>query len=171
MIESRLGKASIVICLLVLGGLLVVRAPERKRSILYPMAAGLVLAALYIAVSVKTWSPPPRSSIVGDVDEFIAAVPSHFAEFGRWGQSRGLQDGLTAVALAEWIWNHREEIGERWSDMLRPTVAAYGEAVRRADARAVWAKRRGDVVVELPRRPWTRTWVALEVHDNVFSDV
>ena len=171
MIESRLGKAAIITCLLVLGCLLVVRAPARKRSVLYPIAGALALTALYIGARVRTWSPPPPSSIVGDVEEFIAAASSHADEFVRWGQSRGLQDGLPPEALAEWMWNHREEIGERWSEMLRPAVAAYGQALRRSDPRAVWAKRRADVVVEVPGRPWTRTWVAREVHDNVFSDV
>jgi hypothetical protein len=170
-IESRVGKATIVICLLVLAGLLVVRAPERNRRILHPMAAGLALGALYVAVRVKTWAPPPRTSIVGDVDEFIAAVPSHASEFGHWGAPRGFRTGMTGVALAECMWNHREEIAERWSEMLRPAVAAYGEAIRAGNTRAVWAKRRGDVVVHVPGRPWTRTWVARDVHDNVFSDV
>jgi hypothetical protein len=109
--------------------------------------------------------PEPRpglapGSAVGDADAFLGDVTGLAGEFDAWASTRGLVSAAPPSDLREWIWEHRDDIGDDWDKLFRPTVAAYGESLRRKDPRAVWSRRAGDVVVEVPGRPWTRTWVA-----------
>lgn len=85
MIESRFGKIAIASSLFVLAALLVVVAPLHKRRGFYAVSSGFALAALYVAVRVKTWAPDPPSSIVGDADQFIADHAAHIDRFEAWG--------------------------------------------------------------------------------------
>jgi hypothetical protein len=78
---SRSGKLGIVSVILVLAVLLAVVAPAHKRRGFYVVSSGLALVALYIARRVKTWDPPPPTSIVEDVDGFIADHGAHTARF------------------------------------------------------------------------------------------
>ncbi len=171
MIESKVGKYSIVVAMLVLAALILARATERKRAVPYAIAGVLVVWATYVGIRARPWTPPPPSSILGDVDEFLQQVPAQAASFSRWAATHGLTRLLPPQALEEWIWDHREAIGEDWHAMVKPTVAAYGESLRAARPELAWAKRGGDAVLEVPGWPWTRRRVAVEVHDNVFSDV
>jgi hypothetical protein len=171
MIESRAGKYSIMAVMVILSGLILVRATERKKPVPYALAGVLVVWAAIIGFRSKLREMPPAGSILGDVDDFLASVPVHAEKFTRWGSARGLAMPLEPEALEEWIWDHREIIGADWPTMLRPTVAAFGECLRLAHPKLAWAKRGGDAVLEVPGRPWTRRRLALEVHDNVFSDV
>ena len=83
----------------------------------------------------------------------------------------GLQAGARPDDLREWIWEHRDDIGNDWGNLFRPAVAAYGESLRKSDPRTIWSHRGYDVLVEIPGRPWTRIWVATEIHDTIYADV
>ena len=148
-------------------------AKPSRRWAGYLLAGMFSLPAIYVLLRVHPRSLPAQSrgSILGDVDSFLAQVPDLSRRFEQWATPRGFVVSMGAREFERWIWKHREEIGSEWPEFLPLTTAAYGEALRAQDARAVWRKRSGDAVVEIPGRPWTRRKVAVEVHDIVFTDV
>jgi len=174
MIETRWVKVVVVLTFFSLSVVLAVNASPWRRHIAYPLAAGLALFAAYVLVRVKIPEPrptPPPGSALGDVDSFLADIPSVAERFHVWAGSLGLGAVARPADLREWIWEHRDAIGDDWDTLFRPTVAAYGECLRKSDPRAVWSKRNGDVVVEIPGRPWSRTWVATEVSETLDVDI
>lgn len=174
MIETRWVKALVVVTFFSLALVLAMRASPRRRHVAYPMAAGFAAVATYVLVRVKIPEPRPSEppgSPVGDVDSFLASIPMLEQHFQAWASGLGLQAIGRPAELREWIWEHRDNIGDDWDTLFRPAVAAYGECLRKTDSRVVWCKRKGDVAVEIPGRPWTRTWVATEIYETLYADI
>ena len=174
MIETRWVKILVVLTFLSLSLIVFVKASPRRRHIAYPIAAGCGLIAVYVLLRVKIPEPRPSlppGSAVGDVDSFLRSVASLAEQFQAWASTKGLQSGDRPADLREWICEHRDDIGDDWDNLFRPVVAAYGESLRKRDHRAVWSRRAGDVVVEIPGRPWTRKWVATEIYETLYADL
>ena len=172
MIESRFVKWFVVVGLFGVATFFVLNAKPARRSIAYVIAGVFALPALYVLVRVHPRDQPlTQRSILGDVDAFIPRVPELARRFHEWGRSRGLRDDHDPSQFLEWVWRNRELIGADWPSMLPLVTAAYGELLRRKDARTRWAIRRGDAVIERPRRPWSRTRVAYVIHETVFLDI
>jgi hypothetical protein len=174
MIETRWVKSFVVVAFLAVSVVFAVQTSPHRRHVGYPVAAGFAAVGLYVLVRVKipeARPPLPEASPVGDVDLFLASIPSLEHRFQAWALGHGLKTIGRPAELREWIWEHRDNIGDKWDSLFRPAVAAYGECLRKTDVRAVWCKRKGDVVVEIPGRPWTRTWVAIEVYETLDADI
>jgi hypothetical protein len=169
MIESPAGKRAISILLAVLGVILAASSP-RKPHVVYPIAAAFGLAAAYVAVRVKTWTPPRSEWPFGPAASFIAAVPIHVAEFRVWTERNGLRSPpASRTSLDEWIWKNREALGGAWPAIAAGLTATYGEALRRDNSRLRWAVRREDAVLRGPLG--LKRLVLNEVHDAVYADV
>lgn len=174
MIETRWVKSLVVVAFLAISIVLAAQASPRRRHVAYPIAACFAAIGVYVLVRIRipeARAPEPPGSPVGDVDSFLAAIPRLEQQFQGWAVGFGLKVVGKPAELREWIWEHRDDIGDDWDNLFRPAVAAYGECLRRTDPRAVWSKRKGDVVVEIPGRPWTRSWVAIEVYETLYADI
>jgi hypothetical protein len=172
-IESRGVKWFVVVALLSVGAYFVVNAKPSRRGVSYIIGAVFAAPALYVLLRVHPRTTPrsTQASILGDVPAFLARVPELDRQFQEWGASRGLRRIHEPGAFLEWLWKHRSAVGRDWNTMLPMATAAYGELIRRKQPRAQWAIRGGDAVVEIPRRPWSRTRVAYEIHETVFLDI
>jgi hypothetical protein len=174
MIETRWVKTFVGVALLAISVVFAIQASPRRRHLAYPIAGCFAAIGLYVLVRVRipeARPPEPPGSPVGDVDSFLATIPQLEQQFQTWASSLGLKSVGRPAELREWIWEHRDNIGDEWDNLFRPAVAAYGECLRRTDQRAVWSKRKGDVLVEIPGRPWTRSWVAVEVYETLYADI
>lgn len=168
MIESPAGKLTISLLLAILSLLLATSSP-RKPRVVYPVAAVFGIAAVYVAVRVKTWRPPSVASPLGSASAFIAAVPRHLAEFSAWAEGAGLSSPpVVRASLDEWIWTNREALGAAWPAVAPGLTATYGEALRREHARLHWAVR-GDAPVLRGRFGLSRR-VLNEIYDAVYAD-
>jgi hypothetical protein len=154
-IESRAVKWFVVTSLLAVAAYFAVGARPSRRIVGYLLGGIFAAPALYILVRVHPRAAPPRApgSILGDVDAFLAEVPQLALRFRDWAKARGLNERAEPDRFLEWVWEHREAIGAEWGTMLPMAAAAYGEILRNKDHRAVWNKRRGDAIVEIPGRP------------------
>lgn len=173
MIESRWVKWWVVISMLSVAGFFAISTKPERRHAGYALAVVFAAPALYVLFRVH---PRParsrnRGSLLGDVDVFLAQVPELSSRFFGWAVPRGLAESPDAARFREWVWEHREAIGMDWEAMLPLVSAAYGEVLRAERPGAVWSKRAGDAVVEVPGRPWARRRVAIEMHEIVFLDI
>lgn len=173
MIQSPIVKWFVVSALLGVAAYFVVASKPSRRFMAYALGGVFAAPAVYVLVRVHPRKAPPstRGSLLGDVDSFLPKVPELALRFREWAKPRGLSESAEPYQFLEWLWRHREAIGAQWETMLPMAAAAYGEFIRSKDRRTVWTIRGGDAVVEVPGRPWTRTRVAIEVHDTVFLDV
>jgi hypothetical protein len=165
-------KWFVVVGLLGVATFFVFNAKPARRNIAYAIAGLFAAPGVYVLFRVHPRAQPlTQRSVLGDVDAFLPRVPELARRFHEWGRSRGLRDDHDPSEFLEWVWKNREPIGEDWPSMLPMVTAAYGELIRKQDARAKWAIRRGDAVIEIPRRPWSRTRVAYVIHETVFLDI
>jgi hypothetical protein len=111
--------------------------------------------------------PQPIGTTVGPADEFIASVATHAARFEEWARERRLAVPRTEEDFARLFQEHEAIIRD---ELLVPTIAAYGEAVRKKMG-GVWSKavlfNRGEPVVVKPGRPWSARRVILEVLEGL----
>lgn len=102
------------------------------------------------------------ASTVGPADDFIASVPAHAQRFHEWALAKGLTP-KTEEDFQRIFEEHESIIRD---ELLVPTIAAYGEAVR-AKMGGVWRKaellHRGEPIVAKSGRPWTARRIILEV--------
>lgn len=169
MIESPIGKVTISFLLAAVSLLLSISSPRRPK-VVYPIAAVFGLAAVYVAVRVKTWRPPRSTSPLGDAAAFIAEVPTHVATFRAWAEGAGISSPPDdRASLDEWIWNNRETLGAAWPGVAPGLTATYGEALRRDHSKLYWAARRDDAV--LRSRFGLSRMVLNEVYDAVYADL
>lgn len=171
MIESRRGKWAVVCLLLILSAVLATSRPKKPQTV-YPTALILGLTALGLAWRVKSAPPIPSSFPLGDPQAFIASVPRHVSGLEGWADDRGLQrPPLSLAAMEEWLWSNREALGQEWPTLMQGLTAAYGEALRAADASRHWSVRKGEPAIV------SSAWMAparsafAEVHDAVFADL
>lgn len=109
----------------------------------------------------------PIRDAVGPPDEFIASAATHAARFEQWASGRGLAVPQTEEDFVQFFQEHEPIIRD---EVLVPTIAAYGELVRKKMG-GVWSKavlfNRGEPVVVKPGRPWTARRVILEVLEGL----
>jgi hypothetical protein len=171
-IESRSVKWFVVVALFGIATFFVLNAKPARRHVAYVIAGVLAAPAIYVLLRVHPRvQPASQRSILGDVDAFLPRVPELARLFHEWGRSRGLREDHDPSQFLEWVWKNRDPIGADWRSMLPMVAATYGELIRKKDTRARWAIRRGDVVIEVPRRPWSRIRVAYVIHETVFLDI
>jgi hypothetical protein len=91
----------------------------------------------------------------------------HAARFEQWARSRGLAVPQTEEDFIQFFQEHEPVIRD---EVLVPTIAAYGELVRRKMG-GIWSKavllNRGEPVVAKPGRPWSARRVILEVLEGL----
>lgn len=111
--------------------------------------------------------PQPIATTVGPPDQFIASVATHASRFEQWARSRGLAVPQTEEDFIQFFQEHELIIRD---EILVPTIAAYGELVRKKMG-GIWSKavllNRGEPVVVKPGRPWSARRVILEVLEGL----
>lgn len=111
--------------------------------------------------------PQPIATTVGPSDEFIASVATHAARFEEWARGRGLAVPKAEEDFIQFLQEHELIIRD---EILVPTIAAYGELVRKKMG-GIWSKavllNRGEPVVVKPGRPWSARRVILEVLEGL----
>jgi hypothetical protein len=169
-IQTRLGKYAIVGALALLS-LVFATARAKKPRIVHSLAACFALAALAIAVRVKVAKALPPTAPVGDPAAFIAAVPAHVAALQAWCTGHHVPPPPTALAAwDEWLWTHREALGEEWDVTAPWLVAAYGELLRIANPRLKWVVRGVEPTVASRAGSWWSKSLFYDVHEGVFAD-
>jgi hypothetical protein len=170
-IESRTGKYTVVVLLLILAAILATSRPKKPR-VVYPLAAVFGVIAAGLAWRVRLARPIEQSFPLGDATAFIVAVPKHVEHLAEWARGRGVSPPpLSVPGMDEWIWSNREALGEEWGRLMHGLVAAYGEAVRAKSPSLIWTVRGGEPALVSPRSFWPGRRVFNEVHDAVFADV
>jgi hypothetical protein len=170
-IESRIGKCGVVSASLILALVLATSRPKRP-EVIFPFSAGLVLLAGIIAWRVRVAPSPVAIHPLGDANAFIAAVPQLVARLDEWAQGKGVPaPPRVREELAEWVWAHREPLGDSWRDVFPGLVALHGEALRAGDPLLEWSVRAGEPALRRPGSLWPAKRLFHEVHDAVFADV
>jgi hypothetical protein len=169
MIQSRLGKYAIVgalACLALVFG----TARAKKPRVTQSLAVAFASVAVAIALGVKVRESPP-SAPVGDPAAFIVAVPGHLADLQAWCQAHCVPAPPASKAdWDEWLWTHREALGEGWPSTAPWLVAAYGELLRSSNPKLQWVVRGTEPTVAAGGRAWLGRRLFFEVHEAVFAD-